>query len=311
MKAPPLACSGLLALLVIAGGCRREASTAEPPAAPAAPAVPVAAAVPGAAPVTAAEPAGFLGVILPRQTIDVSAQAGGRIAAILVRPGDEVRLGQPLARLDPEALRHDLERSAAALRLAQSDESRAALDLADAESRQRRRLAIPESFSKEDLASAEIQRQAAIAALEGARARRAGAEAEVRLARTALGELDLKAPFAGTVALRYLDAGATVGSGTPVLRLVSSRERIVRFAAPPEEARRLQPGTAIRATVAAGAAGITGTIERIAPEVDAASQMIFVEARVERQAADPTEARSIEPGTPVRVQLVAPSGAPS
>ncbi len=54
---------------------------------------------------------------------------------------------------------------------------------------------------------------------------------------------------------------------------------MVRFAAPPEEARTFAPQGEIVAAAASGGE-IEGSIERIAPEVDPASRMVFVEARL-------------------------------
>src|SRR5436305_1826301 len=92
-------------------------------------------------------------------------------------------------------------------------------------------------------------------------------------------------PFAGRVAERFVDAGAVVGPGTPILRLISGGDLLVRAAVPPEQARALAVGKAVTARVPTLGLDVPGHLERIAPQVDAAAQMIFVEARL-----DPTPA---------------------
>ncbi len=229
---------------------------------------------------SAGRPAGYLGVLVSRQSTSVAAAAGGRLEAVFVRPGDHLAKGASIARLDAASLARELDQMRASLSEAQAAERQATLALADAESRQKRRLSIPESFSKEDLAQAEIQKQQAEAALESARARVSGERARVRLTEIAVGESEIRAPFAGTVAERFLDPGATVGAGTPIVRLVSEGGLIVRFAVPPAEAK----GLALDAPIIASAADLgdlSGTIERISPEIDPASRMIFVEARLD------------------------------
>ncbi len=215
--------------------------------------------------------------------------------AVFVRPGDRLQKGQPIARLDSAALARELDQMRASLREALAAERQASLSLADADSRQKRRLSIPESFSKEDLAQAEIQKQQAEAALESARARVSGERARVRVTEIAVGESEIRAPFAGTVAERYLDPGATVGAGSPIVRLVSEGGVMIRFAVPQADAKTLRLNEPIVAS-AADLGELAGTIERIAPEIDPASRMVFVEARVE--GAGP----AAQPGAVVRVR---------
>ncbi|MEP7009780.1 MAG: efflux RND transporter periplasmic adaptor subunit [Acidobacteriota bacterium] len=229
---------------------------------------------------SAGRPTGYLGVLVSRQSTSVAAAAGGRLEAVFVRPGDRLAKGASIARLDAASLARELDQMRASLSEAQAAERQANLALADAESRQKRRLSIPESFSKEDLAQAEIQKQQAEAALESARARVSGERARVRLTEIAVGESEIRAPFAGTVAERFLDPGATVGAGTPIVRLVSEGGLIVRFAVPPAEAKSLALDAPIVAS-AADLGDLSGTIERISPEIDPASRMIFVEARLD------------------------------
>ncbi|HXU45262.1 MAG TPA: HlyD family efflux transporter periplasmic adaptor subunit, partial [Thermoanaerobaculia bacterium] len=253
MKAP----LPVFALLAFAACGRSEKDTPIAARAAAVPPPPLSSAAQVAA-VSNVAPAGYLGVLLPRQAIDVSAPAGGRLEAVTARPGDRLRRGASIARMDGQSLAHQLESSRATLREAEAAERQASLALADAQSRQQRRLSIPESFSKEDLAQADIQKQQAEAALESAKARVAGQRAEVQRTQNSLAEAEIRAPFDGTVAQRYLDAGATVGPGTPIIRLVSEGEPMVRFAVPSGEAATLHLAAPIVAN-APGWGDLTGT----------------------------------------------------
>ena len=75
-----------------------------------------------------------------------------------------------------------------------------------------------------------------------ARSRTAEQAARVRQLETSLSRNEIRAPFDGRVAERFADAGAVVGPGTPVVRLISAGDLLVRAAVPPEEARRLKAG---------------------------------------------------------------------
>ncbi len=84
--------------------------------------------------------------------------AVGQVASVDVRVGDEVRAGQPLARLDTTAARRDLDAARAALTGAQADLLRA------------------QASAREGQLDLERQRQNAAWALEGARSALEGAE---------------------------------------------------------------------------------------------------------------------------------------
>ncbi len=276
-------------------GGENPAARTDRPAAPQAPLGSADAPVERIAAASPVRAAGYLGVLVPRQATAVAAAAGGRLEAVFVRAGDRLRKGAPIARLDASSLARELDQMRASLNEAQAAERQASLALADADSRQKRRLSIPESFSKEDLAQAEIQKQQAEAALESARARVSGERARVRQTEIALSESEIRAPFDGTVAERYLDPGATVGAGTPIVRLVSEGGLMVRFAVPPAEAKDLRLADPIVA-LAGDFGEMHGTIERISPEIDPASRKIFVEARLEGTAP------AVQPGAVVRVR---------
>ncbi len=141
----------------------------------------------------------------------------------------------------------------------------------------RRRQKNPDFFSKEDLAQAALQAKTAASAYEVARSRAAEQATRVRQLETSLSRNEIRAPFDGRVAERFADAGAVVDPGTRLVRLISAGDLLVRAAVPPEEARRLKEGDAVTVTVRTLGLRIPGTLQRIAPEVDAASQMVLVE----------------------------------
>jgi multidrug efflux pump subunit AcrA (membrane-fusion protein) len=87
------------------------------------------------------------------------------------------------------------------------------------------------------------------------------------------------------VATRYLDPGAIVRSGTPIVRLISAGSYVVRFAVPPEQSARLHLGERIGFHPESREIEMPGTISQIAPQVDTASQMVFAEADLDNQAA--------------------------
>jgi HlyD family secretion protein len=73
--------------------------------------------------------------------------------------------------------------------------------------------------ARAELSRARQARNVAVAAADGAKAEVTRAQAGVDVAQTALDELTLKAPFAGSVAFVGPNVGETVGAGTPVVRI--------------------------------------------------------------------------------------------
>lgn len=271
--------STLLALtLLAAAGCDRRNVAAEIPDPASAPRP--AAAVPAAASPAPAPRPGWIGVVVARESVDVKADSQGRLQTVQVSIGDHVRKGDPIAILDTSLAAQDLEMARSVLRGSQVDERRANDEMAEAQARNDRRQKNPDFFSKEDLAQAALQAKTARAAYEVARQRVAEQAARVKQLETTLSRNQIRAPFDGRVAERFADPGAVVGPGTPVVRLISAGDLLVRAAVPPEEARRLNPGQPVTVTVRAQGFKIPGTIQRIAPEVDAASQMVLIEVHL-------------------------------
>ena len=89
----------------------------------------------------------------------------------------------------------------------------------------------------------------------------------------------VRAAFAGTVAARYLDAGGTVRSGTPIISLIRPEDLWVRFAIPETQQARMRIGTAIIFQAVGSAETIPGVIETVSPTT-AVPQELLIEARL-------------------------------
>jgi RND family efflux transporter MFP subunit len=279
-----------VAILAILGGCGKSPQPgevdgiAETPSGTA------------ATPLAAAErDAGFLGVILPRQSVDVAPEISGRVEQVYVREGDPVRRGQTVAVLGLAEIQQEVTMTEANLRAVEAEVSRSRLELDDAQNRLARRLSFPEAFPEEEMRQAEIQKQMAQAGLEAAQARASEQRARVAQARGKLSRAAVRAPADGTVARRYLEPGALAGPGQPIVRLISGGSLIVRFAAPPEQARSLSAGKPV--TVELGGADLPAVIEQVSPEVDPPSGMVILVAVL-----DPAAHAAVKPGSVVKVR---------
>jgi RND family efflux transporter MFP subunit len=263
--------AGLVALLVEWPPVSREAPA---PAAPASAPAPVA--------LPAGGGPGFLGVVIAEGSVDVAARFDGRLRGVEVQVGDRVRRGQVLARLEEQPVRHELSITEADLRAARAEEEVARISLAEARESLERgggaRLVGLGAVSAEEQARLRFAEQRAQARLETASAQVQRHQARVEQLRLQLSEAVLTAPFDGRVSMRYLDPGALVKAGQPVVHVLGEALRKVRFGVPEEH--RLEVGMPVLLQVRGEDGLLPGQVEHVAPEVDTASRLVLIIASV-------------------------------
>jgi RND family efflux transporter MFP subunit len=236
-----------------------------------------------------AQPPGarYLGVIFARQSADIVARSEGRLEAVYASLGDHLKPGAVIARIESSSIAQQLEMAQATLRSAQAEERNAQVELKDAESRYARREALVESgvLSKEDLATARVQVEKAETNQDVARAHIAEQMARVEQSRESLANTVIRTTFEGTVAARYLDAGAAVRSGAPIISLMRTDDLWVRFAIPDSNRAAVAIGSAINFYLEELNIEIPAAIEHLSPGVAAISQELIVEAKLKIPAA--------------------------
>ncbi|ATB32682.1 efflux RND transporter periplasmic adaptor subunit [Melittangium boletus] len=221
----------------------------------------------------------FLGVVIPQEEVDVSSRVDSRLERLEVEVGESVHAGQVLARLDTRAPRQELAAAEAALEGSRAEGRAAALALSEAHAR-RVRYFTPRSlalgvYSQEELDTVRYAESDAHSRLRVAQARTLERRAQASELRQHLDDATLVAPFSGVVASKLSGPGARLAAGQPVLRLLDTRGWKVRFAVPEDAARQLRPGSPVEVKVLQGAHSLGGTVESIAPEVDAAARLVF------------------------------------
>lgn len=243
----------------------------------------------------------MLGVIAPRQAVDVSARAAGRIVRIVARLGDSVRAGDVLAEIDTRELEAEVAAARIAVELAKSQERQRAL-VAEVRGRKYKRYLGGglDVLTTNDVESAQYEALDADAQLEEAKRTVSEREQHFADARRRLGDARLVAPFDGAVVALYADVGALAGVGQRVLRIASVGAPVMRIGVSPSVAGRLVAGTRLSAKLDDGRA-IPCVVERIAADVDPSSDVVVVEAAI------PSGLPSgVRPGEVVRVTEVEP-----
>lgn len=204
-----------------------------------------------------------IGVIESEDAPTLNAEITGQVTRVLVDVGVVVKRGDLLAVVDPEP--YQFAQSGAA-----AEASRLKV-LQDQQERQvaRYRELVKENFVSESaLEEAEAQLAALKAQLEAAQSR-------LKQARRDLSRSELRAPIAGTVDQRMVDAGDFVANGTPMFRLVSQELVRVRLPFPETVASRLQPGLTVHlSSPLAPEQQVNGTIQQIRPALVAGSRAL-------------------------------------
>lgn len=210
------------------------------------------------------------GTLRPLVEAEVRAKAAGQLLEVTAREGEPVKEGQVLARIDSTELRARLAGREAELAAARSQ-----LDFARQTLRQQQTLAQQGFISKNALQNAE-------SGFEVAQGRVGTARAELAVAREALDNAVLRAPFSGSVAARLAEPGERVAVDAPVLRIVDLSRLALEVPVPAESIGEVKPGQPMSFRVQGfGAREFKGTVERINPTTAEGSRSIPVHLVIE------------------------------
>ena len=252
----------------------------------------------------------YTGEVVAMRTSEIGFERGGKLVKVLVDEGDRVTVGTILARLDTSNLaaqRQSLiaQKAQAEARLAEltngarSEQIAAAsatvrdlakqLELEKLKSDRRQYLYAEGAISKEQLDEVAFNSQALSERLNNAQSNlaelRNGTRYEQIAAQKAvvdqlsaqitdleitIAKSTLKAPFSGSIALRYFDEGTVVETGNPIVRLVEDNNPEVKIGVPINIAKELSSGSQQQLEI--GGTTYRATVKSILPEVDRATR---------------------------------------
>jgi HlyD family secretion protein len=182
---------------------------------------------------------------------------GGQISRVLVEPGDWVRAGQVLAVIDRSVQAQEAAQLAAQIQVQRAD-------LALAQSELDRSLAL---VDRGFVSQADIQRKTATRDAAAARVR--VAEAQLGATRARIGRLDIRAPAAGLVLDRRVEAGQVVGPGTGALfRIAQGGEMELLARLPQSDMARIRVGVPVQVTPVGSATSFQGSVWQMSPLID-------------------------------------------
>ncbi|MXZ39153.1 MAG: efflux RND transporter periplasmic adaptor subunit [Holophagales bacterium] len=214
---------------------------------------------------------------------DISPQVSGLLVEVPARIGQRVAAGTVLAVIADVEVRNQLQEARGQLGVAEANRDRAAAELVGVEADYQRAMELYDQGLLSEQEQQQVTSQYATT-----KANLAAGEAQVRqsAAREALlaeqfANTRVRAPFDAVVSDRYLDRGALVQPGTPILRLVEEAPLLVQFRVPERDLSAVQTGADFDvATEATGDRTFSGTVRRVAGEVRRNDRTVLVEGEL-------------------------------
>ena len=202
------------------------------------------------------------GSIAARRDMPVGVQGeGGMITQVLVDAGQFVKAGQTLARIDRNVQVQQANAMAAGIGSARADAA-----IAQSELDRAGKLVDKGFISKADIDRKTATRDAANAKVKVAQAQYGEMQAR-------LGRLDIRAPSAGLVLARNVEAGQVVGSGSqPLFRIAEGGVLEMRAQVAEQDLARLKTGLPAQVRPVGGAQSYSGRIWLVEPVVDPLSR---------------------------------------
>lgn len=161
------------------------------------------------------------GSIQPTNVVEVSSELSGLIREVLADYNDEIKAGQPLAKLDTDKLAASVENSRAKLNAARAKVGEAAATVEEKRDDYERKQAMSakQLISVQDFVASKSAYERSVASQTSAIAEVAVAQADLRLNETNLSKACICAPISGVVLERNVEPGQTVASSfqAPVL----------------------------------------------------------------------------------------------
>jgi HlyD family secretion protein len=258
------------------------------------------------------------GELIAEEQATIGVKVPGRLIRLHVDLGSQVQAGQAIADIDPTDYNFRVQQSEALVtqtraRLGILDgntddvkpeetaivrESEAALREARFIFDTTRKLQEEGILSRIDFEKAQVRRQAAEAAYQGAkeqvmqlRAELSERRAQLALARQNLADCTVRAPFAGAVTRRQASAGEYLPVNAPLLTLVRQHPIRIRVEVPERLAPKVRAGQPIEARVQGQSVARLGRVVRLSPAIEAQSRALVIEGEI------PNENGVLRPGS--------------
>jgi membrane fusion protein (multidrug efflux system) len=199
-----------------------------------------------------AETINSTGTLRADESVELQAETNGKVVAIKFTEGAAVHKGDLLVKLNDGELRASHARATFSAELAKVNEHR--LDL----------------LLKEGVAK-RVDYDTALSAMHVQ-------EADIQLIEAQIAKTEIRAPFDGTVGLRYVSEGAFVNANARIATLQRVDKLKLDFAIPEKYAGRIELGSPVTFTVAGGDRTFRGEIYAYDPRIDTVTRTVLIRA---------------------------------
>jgi membrane fusion protein (multidrug efflux system) len=205
------------------------------------------------------------GSLAPLAQATVKSKVSGVVLATTVREGMNVAAGQVIARLDDADARARVAQQAALLK-----EAGARLAMANKNEANSQALLKQNYISQNSFDTTRNSVELAQAAVDAARA-------QLDLARIALNDTVIRAPLAGVVSKRFVQAGEKLSPDSPVMAIVDLQHLTLDAQVPASDIPRVQVGQDVRFKVDGfDGRAFSGKVARINPATEPGSRSMLV-----------------------------------
>ncbi len=212
---------------------------------------------------------GVSGELQPITRVVIRAREAGKIMEMNVRDGDAVQAGKLLVRFETDELQSTL-----LLRQSDRDAAEAELMLAMQALTRTEQLALKNITSAEQLDKAKSD-----VAVKTARLQSLSAQADI--ARLALRNAEIRAPFSGTVTRRLAEAGSRAGADGELLTLVDTSVLEAKVLVATRDIPRVALSQTAELTIdGLGGQIVKGTVDRISPVAEDGTRFVAVYLRL-------------------------------
>jgi RND family efflux transporter MFP subunit len=228
-------------------------------------------------------PLEFVGVVTTRDSKVVAAEFEGRVVTLYVRPGQRVRAGEPIVKLDDSQVRKQLAGAIAAVDAARAEMGRAGVEVraAKREMRLERRLYRRGAVAREKIRQANFDRSRAGASYGSVAAQHRQAVAEREQLEQHLARSILVAPIDGVVSMILLKEGEVAKPGMAVARVFDPRDLWVRFAVDNEYRSLVSEGTRVAAVMPGSGETLDAVVRSVSTDLEPPLQFVVADADVD------------------------------
>lgn len=206
----------------------------------------------------------FSGSLSPVVQTTVKSKVAGEVNRLLVREGETVAAGQLLAQIDTADLQARVDAQAAAL-----EEAKAKMSIAEKNRENNQALLRQKFISQNAYDTTHSTYEAAAAGVRSA-------EAQLRIAKKAMEDAAVRAPFAGIVSKKIVNPGEKVGIDSSLFAIVDLSRMEIEAPAPAADVPSVKVGQPASFRVDGFDRAFEGKVERINPTAEANSRAIML-----------------------------------